>query len=100
MLLVGLGLIVLAFALSVALCGATRVVAPRLGLVDRPGGRKAHRRPTPLGGGVAFWLTTILVLGLGALVAWLDGRTLPPDVARHLRGVQARGGELAWIMGL
>ena len=59
---VGLGLAFLAFALSAGLCGLVRRWAPRLGLVDTPGGRKAHRAPTPLGGGVAIWLTTVLVL--------------------------------------
>ncbi len=65
--IIGAGLVVTSFVLSVALCGLTRRIAPKVGLVDRPGGHKAHKAPTPLGGGVAIWLTTALVLGAGAL---------------------------------
>ena len=44
---------------SALLCGATRKIAPIVGLVDKPGGRKAHKAPTPLGGGVAFTLAQL-----------------------------------------
>src|SRR4029079_16756927 len=44
---IGFGLVALAFALGVTLCAVVRVVAPRVGLVDRPGGRQAQRAPTP-----------------------------------------------------
>ena len=45
-----------------------RQLAPRLGFLDRPGGHKGHLAPTPLGGGVAIWLTTVGILGLGILI--------------------------------
>ena len=76
---VGLGLALFAFAVGAGLSGLVRRWAPRLGLVDTPGGRKAHRAPTPLGGGVAIWLTTVLVLALGALAIVLGRDRLPPD---------------------
>ena len=49
--------------------------APRLGLMDRPGGRKAHQRPTPVVGGVgigiAFALSVPwLIAAQPALVDW------------------------------
>ena len=97
---VALGLLTVSFALSVALSGLARRVAPRVGLVDRPGGRKTHREPTPLGGGVAIWLTMALLLACGAGVLILGGPQLPPDLARHASGLRARGGEMALIFGL
>src|SRR4051794_34808044 len=89
---VGLGLAASAFALSAVLCAVARVVAPRLGFLDRPGGHKAHAAPTPLGGGVAVWLTTVAVPGLGLLAARAGGAWLPPEVARYADGVRYRGG--------
>ena len=48
--------------------GAIRWLAPRLGAVDAPdGGRKRHRKTTPLWGGVA--VTAAFVLGAGVLSA-------------------------------
>jgi UDP-GlcNAc:undecaprenyl-phosphate GlcNAc-1-phosphate transferase len=37
-------------------------IAPLLGIMDVPGGRKAHLRPTPLLGGVAIYVATIAAL--------------------------------------
>lgn len=96
----GFGLCVLAFGIGLALSLATRSIAPRFGLVDHPGGRKAHRAPTPLGGGVAIWLTTLVVLGLGTLAVGPGRAWLPPALAVHAGGLRERGGELALIVGL
>lgn len=96
----GLLLALSAFLLSAALCGLTRRVAPRLGLVDRPGGRKAHPRPTPLGGGVAIWLTMALTLGAGALLAGPGRSLLPPELAEHVGGLRERAGTMAIVFGL
>jgi UDP-GlcNAc:undecaprenyl-phosphate GlcNAc-1-phosphate transferase len=58
------------FLLSWALTLAMKHVAPRIGLVDRPGHRKIHSNPKPLGGGVAlFWSIAIPML-IGLLLAW------------------------------
>ncbi|HWE35250.1 MAG TPA: MraY family glycosyltransferase [Isosphaeraceae bacterium] len=100
LLAVGAGLVAVAFAVSVALGAAVRKVAPRVGLVDRPGGRKAHKEPTPLGGGVAIWLTVGLVLGLGALAVAIGRDRLPPELARHAEGLLGRGGKMATLYGL
>jgi UDP-GlcNAc:undecaprenyl-phosphate GlcNAc-1-phosphate transferase len=96
----GAVLVATAFVLSVLLCSLTRRVAPRWGLVDKPGGRKAHRQPTPLGGGVALWLTTVLLLALGALLVYAEGSLLPEELARYTAGLRTRGGELLGIMVL
>ena len=100
LILAAAALFALAFALSAALCGAARVVAPRVGLVDRPGGRKAHRRPTPMGGGVAIWLATVLVLLLGGSLVYLEPAWLPPSLTVYASGLRSRGGELLGILTL
>jgi UDP-GlcNAc:undecaprenyl-phosphate GlcNAc-1-phosphate transferase len=100
LLLAGLALAAVAFVVSASLCALVRVVAPRVGLVDRPGGRKAHKRPTPLGGGVAIWLTVVLILAAGALAVRSLGPEAPPEIARHLPGLKSKGGELAGVMTL
>lgn len=92
------GLFTLAFVLSLALCALVRLLAPKLGLVDRPGGRKAHRRPTPLGGGVAIWLTVALVLGAGAVLVFQSSGLLPESVRAHIGGMRSRHGELLGVM--
>ncbi|HEV3121254.1 MAG TPA: MraY family glycosyltransferase [Isosphaeraceae bacterium] len=100
LLVAGLGLLGVSFAVSAVLCILVRRVAPRFGLIDAPGGRKAHRAPTPLGGGVAIWLTTVLVLALGAAALWLGQSQFPPELAQHIGGLWERSGELVWIMSL
>ena len=99
-LIVGALLAALAFLLSYGLGWLARIVAPRVGLVDRPGGRKAHARPTPMGGGVAIWLTTALVLGAGALAIGPARGLLPPELAEHAGGLRERGPTLAVVFGL
>lgn len=97
---VAVGLVAVAFAVSVTLCAATRVISPWLGFVDRPGGRKAHRKPTPLGGGVAIWLAVVAVLGAGAAILYLEPGWLPAAVRPHAGGLKERHRELAGLMGL
>ena len=68
MLIPALACFLLACLASLLLTALVRKLAPRVGLVDRPDGyRKLHRRPTPLGGGVAVFLATAVVLA-GVLV--------------------------------
>jgi UDP-GlcNAc:undecaprenyl-phosphate GlcNAc-1-phosphate transferase len=80
-----LPLVALGFAGCFALTLLARRVALRLDFVDKPGGRKAHARVTPLGGGVAiFWsvfgplllalfLVPALRVGGESLAAFRDG---------------------------
>jgi len=58
-------------------------LAPLLGLVDVPGGRKAHEKPTPLGGGIA------MVLAFAAPLVVLRGfiYALKPEEADVLDNV-------------
>ena len=53
----------LACVVSLALTALIREIAPRIGLTDNPDGhRKLHGRATPLGGGVAVFLTSAIIL--------------------------------------
>jgi UDP-GlcNAc:undecaprenyl-phosphate/decaprenyl-phosphate GlcNAc-1-phosphate transferase len=46
-------------------------VAPKLGFVDKPGGRKIHDNPKPLGGGVAITWGFVLPILIGSACVWL-----------------------------
>jgi len=89
-----------AFALCAVLCAVARRMAPRWGLLDRPGGHKGHKAPVPLGGGVAIWLTVVLVLAACGAAVFLAGDRLPEAVARHASGLRERAAELGLILGL
>jgi UDP-GlcNAc:undecaprenyl-phosphate/decaprenyl-phosphate GlcNAc-1-phosphate transferase len=94
-------LVVAAFITSALLGLLARLIAPRLGFVDRPGGHKGHREPTPLGGGVAIWLTTVGIVGLGILIVGGWGPSgFPEALARHSSGIILRSGSLWLILAL
>ena len=85
-----LGLPLVSFAISWTLTLFIRRVAPRLGWLDNPGGRKIHAAPKPLGGGTAIFLGIALPL-VGGL-AYLH---LQPAVAHDYLlnlGAGARSG--------
>ncbi|MDX1967734.1 MAG: MraY family glycosyltransferase [Planctomycetaceae bacterium] len=75
-----------------------RWLAPRWGLIDHPAARKVHVRPTPLGGGIAIWLGTVLPLVVAYLaVLALTGQQhawLPQELDEHLGGVIYRAPRL------
>lgn len=95
---VGLALAGSAFVLSVVFCAGARRFATRLGFLDRPGGHKGHKAPTPLGGGVAIWLATMTVLGACGLAVHLRGPDLNPELARHVGGLYLQAGRLLLIL--
>lgn len=85
-----------------------RRAAPRFGLVDKPGHRKVHLTPTPLGGGIAIWLGLVVPLALGqallySLEAAGDGYRiggewpLPAAITTHVGGLVQQTPKL-WIM--
>jgi len=53
---------VASFVLSWLLTALMIRIAPKLGLIDKPGGRKIHDNPKPLGGGVAIFLSIAFVM--------------------------------------
>jgi UDP-GlcNAc:undecaprenyl-phosphate GlcNAc-1-phosphate transferase len=60
---------VVSFVLAWCATWVIRRVAPRVGFVDKPGGRKIHANPKPLGGGVAIF--TGIVIPMLAVLALL-----------------------------
>jgi len=69
----------LALALSLVLTRVMLAVAPRLGLMDQPGERRIHSTAIPRAGGLAIWLTFMLVMVLGLST-----------------GLMTSGGKLSW----
>ena len=59
----------LAFLVGAGTTFALSRVAPSLGLIDHPGGRKAHGRPIPLVGGLAVAIALFLTAALAGIVA-------------------------------
>ena len=66
---------IVSFVVAFVATASMKRVAPRLGLVDKPGHRKIHFTPIPLGGGVAIYLAFALPM----LAAILLVRLLSPD---------------------
>ena len=85
-----------------------RKLAPRFGLVDRPGHRKIHAAPIPLGGGLAIWAGLVLPLVVGLLVLRsvpLDQLTLFPPKHQigtllqiHAAGLHQQSGDLIFLL--
>lgn len=59
-------------ATSAALTVAMRRIAIRVRLIDKPNERSSHTVPTPRGGGVAFVLTSLLMLTLLSAIGEID----------------------------
>jgi UDP-GlcNAc:undecaprenyl-phosphate GlcNAc-1-phosphate transferase len=80
---------------------------PRWGLVDQPGKRKVHSRPTPTGGGLAIWLGVVGTFALGQLALWVWSTAgqganatpvhLPETIQEHLPGLWEQSGKL-WAL--
>lgn len=100
--LIALGAVLVAcsFLLSVTFCGLARRWAPGLGFLDRPGGHKAHTAPIPLGGGIAIWLTTVLMILIGTAVLASGIGEFPDVLAAHLDRLWSRAGQLALLVVL
>lgn len=65
------GSVVPALMISWVTVWILRGLAPRLGLMDRPGERKVHEVVTPLGGGIGIWagvLGTFMLVSLSAML--------------------------------
>jgi UDP-GlcNAc:undecaprenyl-phosphate/decaprenyl-phosphate GlcNAc-1-phosphate transferase len=92
-------------SLVIALTAAygVRRWAPRWGLIDKPGARKVHIAPTPLGGGLAIWLAVILPFAAGQVLLWLiagglvSRRWLPAQAQLHLDGLLLQT-PLLWVL--
>lgn len=105
-----LGALLPSLVVSAAAAGLVRRYAPRWGLLDRPGHRKVHSTPTPLGGGLAIWLGMALPLAAGQLllaiatvnapgeIALPGGWILPQIVAEHLGGLNQQAPRLWFLL--
>lgn len=93
-----------AFIISLFTGYLMRRIAPRIGFVDSPGGRKSHDRPMPLGGGVAIMAGVVLVLLAGFLVAYLQFKGVfslhlaPEWIEVHFKGITRRGPQMLGIL--
>lgn len=92
-----------AFLISLISVGVVRRAAERLGLLDKPGARKVHTTPIPLGGGIGIWAGVFVTFALGSLAIWqcnlspsLSGM-LPESLSIHFAGMLSRAGSL-WVL--
>ncbi|MGF1634351.1 MAG: MraY family glycosyltransferase [Phycisphaerae bacterium] len=78
--LLGIGLLGgLAFTISLVATFAMIRIAPRIGFTDKPGTRKIHHVPKPLGGGVGIYLGLVLpLLFVASVLAVVDPPPPPP----------------------
>jgi UDP-N-acetylmuramyl pentapeptide phosphotransferase/UDP-N-acetylglucosamine-1-phosphate transferase len=63
--------IFLALGLSLLLNRVMMRVAPYLGLMDQPGVRRIHDKPIPRAGGIAIWLSFLIVLAGVLATGWI-----------------------------
>ena len=59
------------FLISVIAVAWVRRMAERLGLLDKPGERKVHSVPIPLGGGLGIWAGVMATLALGTAAVFV-----------------------------
>ncbi len=90
-----------------------RHLAPRLGWLDRPAGRKIHTTPMPTSGGLAVWAAVVAVFAVGqAGLGWLKatgqlhnpaptilGLPVPGFAVPHLAGLWLQSGKLWTLLG-
>ncbi len=101
-----IGVITLLPALVISLVAIypIRYFAERLGLLDRPGGRKTHAKPIPLGGGIGIWLGTVGTFLAGTLAVAAARanpelqQRLPSALIEHLDGAWSQVGALWAIL--
>lgn len=95
--------IVPSFVVSLITVGVVRRAAERLGLLDKPGARKVHTTPIPLGGGIGIWAGVVSTFAAGTLAVWLASRSpelaqrLPDQLGEHLAGLLGKVGEI-WVL--
>jgi len=100
--------IVPSFVISLVMVALVRRWAERLGLMDRPGARKVHSHPIPLGGGIGIWLAVLLTFLSGGTVVWLLSQNalgdlraalnIPEEVAVYFPGMVYRFGQMLGLL--
>lgn len=85
--------------------GWVRRAAERLGLMDKPGHRKVHTVPIPLGGGLGIWAGVVATFAAGTLAVFLLTQSetlasyLPQSITQHLSGMISKIMEIWVIIG-
>ncbi len=82
-----LGLLLASSLLSLALTAIIRLLAPKIGFVDRPGHRKIHYIPKPLGGGIAIFLSMAIPM-VGGLLCVHFAAPMQHPLAIHWPGIR------------
>lgn len=95
--LLALGLV--AFAISWVGTWLMVRIAPKIGFVDKPGGRKIHANPKPLGGGVALMAGICLPVVAGLVAAWCTDPASIHPWSQHLGGIRLRTPMALGILG-
>jgi UDP-GlcNAc:undecaprenyl-phosphate GlcNAc-1-phosphate transferase len=95
--LIPIGVLVVAFGLSAALVPVAGSLARRYGVIDDPGPRKIHGRPTPRLGGVAVFAAFTAVVLIGYFEVPILSRL--PWVETHLAGPVAMLQEAYRVQG-
>ena len=99
------GAILPSFFIALAATYGIRRNAERFGLIDKPGERKVHTTPTPLGGGLGIWLGVIATFAAGQLALSLvttqaQLHSLIPEFALpHLSGLLVQSRKLWLLLG-
>ncbi|MCX6874252.1 MAG: hypothetical protein NTW21_10660 [Verrucomicrobia bacterium] len=88
--------VLMTLALSLGLTRGMMAVAPRLGLMDEPGARRIHLQAVPRAGGIAIWLSFLLVVGGGLATGWLKAHGL---VSWSWLGAFAAGSAVLMVAG-
>jgi UDP-GlcNAc:undecaprenyl-phosphate GlcNAc-1-phosphate transferase len=101
------GTVLPSFLISWSAVRYVRRLAIRWQLVDRPGTRKVHTTPTPMGGGLAIWLGVVLPFAVGQLIVWLLtsnsqaaswlNPVIPAFARPHLAGLAHQAASL-WVL--
>lgn len=103
-----LATIIPSFLTSLVMVALVRRWAERLGLMDRPGARKVHSHPIPLGGGIGIWFAVLLTFLAGGAVVWLlrhdmlgglsSALKVPEEVAVYFPGMVYRFGQMLGLL--
>lgn len=97
-----LGTMIPSFLVSYCMLFAIRKGAVQLGLLDRPGQRKVHAHPIPLGGGLGIWAGLFLTFALGSVaVFFVEGTEdwIPQSLQPHWPGLRRQAGQLWGLLG-
>lgn len=97
--------IIPSFLVSLVAVGWVRRMSERLGLLDKPGHRKVHTTPIPLGGGLGIWAGVVSTMAIGTVgvLVMASNETLasylPQAISRHLDGLASKIVEIWVIIG-